>query len=217
VAIVLDASASMTYRGPRAPAAKIAFASVVAAALARVALASGDPVSLTFIAGVRVTPVRRASGQEQFERVLVALESAEPGGDAYTDPEVIDRVIQSVARSNRRGAIIVVLSDLVDWPDGAIDRVATMGTGGRILVVTRVLDPAEANFPFEGTVRLRALEGESMVETDADAARESYLRALARLTHDWRDAMVRRGGRFLTATSADSPVTLVREIVESVR
>ncbi len=41
--LVVDATASMGFRGARAPGAKLAFAAVVAAALARVALASGDP------------------------------------------------------------------------------------------------------------------------------------------------------------------------------
>src|SRR5579862_9141908 len=49
--LVLDATASMGYRGERAPAAKLAWAAVVAAALARIAIAAGDPVGLTFIGG----------------------------------------------------------------------------------------------------------------------------------------------------------------------
>ena len=44
--LLVDASASMGFRGPGAPGAKLAFAASSAAALARVALASGDPVSL---------------------------------------------------------------------------------------------------------------------------------------------------------------------------
>jgi uncharacterized protein (DUF58 family) len=217
VSLVLDASESMTYRGPRAPAAKIAYAAVVAAALARVALANGDPVSLTFVAGTHTAPVRRASGGDQFERVVAALESAEPGGDAYAEPDVLDRAIQAVARSTRRGAIVVVLSDLLDWPDSAVDGVATLGAGGRVLVVVRVLDPAEADFPFEGPVRLRALEGDSIVETDAEAARARYLSALARLTDHWKDGIVRRGGRFLVTTTARPAVAVVRDIVKAIR
>src|SRR5918911_423069 len=40
--LVLDASASMGFRSREAPAAKLAYAALLAAALARVALASGD-------------------------------------------------------------------------------------------------------------------------------------------------------------------------------
>jgi uncharacterized protein (DUF58 family) len=219
VCLVVDASASMAFRGTRAPGAKLAFASVIAAALARVALASGDPVSLVMLGGAEGTGsvVARSGGREQFERIVAALEAAEPGGDAQVDRGMLDRTLQTLARSTRRGAIVVVLSDLIDLPDEAADRIAAMGASGRVLVVVQTLDPAEVEFPFAGTVRLRALEGGAVVETDADMTRERYLEAMAGLTRQWQDAVVRRGGRFVQATSADDLVRVVRDIVEAVR
>jgi uncharacterized protein (DUF58 family) len=216
--LLVDASASMGFRGPSAPGAKIAFAGVVAAALARVALASGDPVSLTFLGGGRhAAHVPRSVGRDQFERLIAALETVEPGGDARVDPGMLDRALQSLARSTRRGAIVVFLSDLLDLPGEAADRIAALAPTGRVLTIVQTLDPAEAEFPYEGTVRLRALEGGAVVETDADATRDAYMSALRDLTGGWREAVVRRGGRFLRATTSDSPVDVVRAVVESVR
>jgi uncharacterized protein (DUF58 family) len=181
--LLVDASASMGFRGPAAPGAKIAFSSLVAAALARIALASGDPVSLTFLGGgAHAAHVPRSVGRDQFERVVGALEAVEPGGDAHDDPGMLDRALQALTRSTRRGAIVVFLSDLVDTPRDAADRVAALAPTGRVLSVVQTLDPAEADFPYEGTVRLRALEGKSVIETDADATRDAYLAALAALT-----------------------------------
>jgi uncharacterized protein (DUF58 family) len=216
--LLVDASGSMAYRGPRAPGAKLAFAAVVAAALARVALTRGDPVSLTFIGGGDgAVPVARASGREQFDRVVGALESVEARGDAHTDQFAFDGALRSLARSTRRGAIVVVLSDLLDLPDGAADRIAALGSNGRVLVVVQTLDPAEAEFPFTGTVRLRALEGDLVVETDADSTRAAYLEALARLKDRWHSAIVGRGGRLVHATSAASPIAVVRQVVQAIR
>ena len=130
---------------------------------------------------------------------------------------MVDRAVLALARTTRRGAILVLLSDLLDLPDGAADRIAEMAPAGRVLVVVQTLDPAEVGFPFSGVVRLRALEGSAVVETDAAAARDGYLEALDALTRRWREAVVRRGGRFVRATTADSPVRLVREIVQAVR
>jgi uncharacterized protein (DUF58 family) len=110
-----------------------------------------------------------------------------------------------------------VLSDLLDLPDDVADRMAAIVPAGRVLVVVQVLDPAEVDFPFSGTVRLRSLEGGTVVETDADATRSSYLEALATLTRTWQDAIVRRGGRFLRARTTDDPVEVVRAIVQSIR
>jgi len=215
--LLVDATASMAFRAASAPGTKFEFASLIAAALSRVALTSGDPVSLTFLGGEGGAPVARSSGREQFERVVAALEAALPGGDAQVDSAMVDRSLQALARATKRGAIVVVLSDLVDLPEDAADRIAAIAPAGRVLVVVQVLDPAEVDFPFSGTVRLRALEGGAVVETDADTARGSYLEALARLTERWQDAVVRRGGRFVRATTADDPVGVVRQVVQSVR
>jgi uncharacterized protein (DUF58 family) len=215
--LLVDASASMGFRGPGAPGSKFAFAAVVAAALARIALVSGDPVSLSFLGGDRAPPVPRSSGREQFERIVASLEAAQPGGDARADAGMLDRALQALARSARRGAIVVVLSDLLDLPSGASDRVSALGGEGRALAVVQTLDPAEATFPFSGTVRLRALEGGAVVETDADTTRDAYLSALARLTRAWQDAVVRRSGRFLGVVTADDVIAVVRSIVQSLR
>ena len=201
--LLVDASASMGYRGKGAPGAKIAFAAVIAAALARVALSSGDPVSLTFLGG--------------GARTSHVLEAVEPGGDARVDHVVLDRALQALARATRRGAIVVFLSDLIDLPDDAAERVAAIAATGRVVSIVQTLDPAEVEFPFAGTVRLRALEGGAVVETDAETTRDRYLAALAALTSTWENAAVRRGGRFSRATTTDDPVKVVRAIVEGVR
>jgi uncharacterized protein (DUF58 family) len=217
LSLLVDASSSMGFRSESAPAAKLAYASLLAAALARVALGSGDPVSLTFLGGGKVNSVPRSGGREQFDRIVAALEAAEPGGDLLADPAMLDRALHALARSARRGAIVVVLSDLLDAAPAAQDRIAALATAGYVVAVVQTVDPAELSFPFQGTVRLRALEGDVVVETDADTTRERYLGAIEALTLRWREAVVRRGGRFLRVTSAEDPVQVVGRIVESVR
>lgn len=218
LSLLIDASASMGYRGSGAPASKIAFASLLAAALGRIALAGGEPVGVSFVGGgPEVAPVARAGGRDQFERIVVALEQVETGGDARADSSMVERAVHSLVRSTRRGGIVVVLSDLLNLPDDAADRISGIAPSGRVLVVVQTLDPSEVDFPFTGTVRLRALEGGAVVETDAGTARNRYLEALEALTNRWRDAVVGRGGRFLRAVSADPPVQVVRDIVRAVR
>ncbi len=215
--LVVDASASMAFRGPSAPGAKLAFAALVAASASHVALSNGDPASVAFVGGEGAAPVRRGGGREQFERIVACLESVRAGGDATADPAMLDRSLQTLARSAKRGAIVVFLSDLLDLPDDAAERVAALAPAGRVLVVVQVLDPAEVDLPFAGTVRLRALEGGAVVETDADAARPRYVEALEGLTREWRETVLRRGGSFLRATTADDPVEVVRTLVDRVR
>lgn len=213
--LVVDATASMGYRGSRAPGSKLAFASLAAAALARVAVGSGDPVGLSFIGGLseaRPVPVR--GGREVFERIVDALEGQGADGDAFADLEALDRGIGAVSRTARRGSVVVLLSDLVDLPAEAADRISAIATRGRVVVVVQTLDPDEVDFPFQETVRLQSLEGKTTVETD-EAARDRYLASIAELQDGWRRSLMGRGAKFVTLRTDVDPVHAVRRIVEA--
>ena len=214
--LVVDSTASMSYRGSKAPGSKAAWASLVAAALARVAIRSGDPVGLGFIGGSpQALGVPVSGGREAFERVVDALESQSATGDALTNLDTLDRALAALARSARRGSVVVVLSDLLDLPAEAAERISAVATRGRVVVVVQVLDPDEATFPFTETVRLQSLEGNVTVESD-DAARDRYLAALGALQEQWRRILVGRGASFLTMTTDQDPVAAVRSIIEAV-
>ena len=215
--IVVDATASMGYRGSTAPASKVAWASLVAAALARIAIRSGDPVGLGFIGGspqARGVPV--SGGREAFERVVDALEGQTAEGDALNDLAALDRALGALSRTARRGSVVVVLSDLLDLPPEAPERIGAIATRGRVVVVVQTLDPDEATFPFKETVRLEALEGGATVETD-EGARDRYLAALAELQETWRRSLLARGASFVPMTTADDPIAAVRNIIEVIR
>ncbi len=215
--LVVDATGSMAYRGAKAPGAKLAFAALVAAALGRVSLGNGDPVGLAFIGGRSATPVPVSSGREAFERVLGALESIEPGGEARADVAMLDRALGALSRSARRGSVVVVLSDLLDLPEIAADRISAIAMRGRTVIVVRVLDPDEETLPFDGAVRLKSMEGEFVVETDPAATRDGYVAALDALRARWDAALVRRGGSLVLASTADDPVRVVRAILAAAR
>ena len=138
-------------------------------------------------------------GREQFERIVGGARGVEPAGDAHVDAAMLERGLHALARAARRGAIVVVLSDLHRPAAGGSRARRGHRAEGRVLVVVQTLDPDEVDFPFAGNVRLRALEGGAVVETDADTARERYLAAMEELTPEWREVVVRRGGRFLAS------------------
>jgi uncharacterized protein (DUF58 family) len=181
-----------------------------------VALASGDPVGLEWLGGQACRPLPAVAGREAFERVVGALESAQPGGDLLADGSSLEAAFGSVARRARRGTIVVLLSDLIDLPDQTLDRFAALSSSGRVLVAVQVLDPDEARFPFETTVRLRALEGGAVVETDPAATRERYLDALESIQKSWTTKLTSHGGLFLRALTTHDPASIVRNVVSAV-
>jgi uncharacterized protein (DUF58 family) len=216
VYLLVDATASMSFRGKEAPGAKVGFAALIAAALARVALSAGDPVSLDWIGGRGIHPVPPSASGETFDRIVGALGALQATGDALRDASAFDRAMQPIARRARRGACVVLLSDLLDLPDGAADRFAALGTQGRRLVIVQVLDREELTLPYSGTVRLAALEGDVVVETDADLMRERYLEALEAWTQRWTRPLAARAGRWLRATTDDDPVDVVLRILRAI-
>ena len=214
--LIVDGTASMAYRSPRAPGAKLAYGALIAAALARVALSTGDPVGLEWIGGRGVLHLPPSSGREAFDRVTGALEGAAAAGDASADEGAMDRAIAPVARRARRGSVVVLVSDLLDLPPGALSAFSALGAGGRGLVVLQVLDPNEADLGFSGHVRLRALEGNTVIETDAEEVRATYKARLAAITERWSTEIVARGGRLVEATTDKPPADVVREIVRAI-
>lgn len=214
--LCLDATASMSYRSEHAPGAKLAYAGLVAAALARVALASGDPVGLAWIGGVGVHGIPAMSGREAFERIVGSIEGAAAAGDAGADDAAVGRTLAPIGRRARRGSVIVLLSDLLDLSPRAGESFTALGTGGRALIAVRVLDPSEKDLRFTGTVRLRALEGDAVVEADADQVRDAYRDRIAAIGARWSEELASRGGRFVDATTADPATDVVRSILLAV-
>lgn len=213
--LCVDATASMSYRG-EGPASKMAYAALLSAALARVALSSGDPVGLTWIGGAEARPLPARGGRESFERVVGALESTDAAGDLSDDPRALDRALAPLARRARRGSVIVLFSDLVDLPDGARRAFTSLLTHRRHGVVVQLLDPTEAHLSFDGNVRLRAMEGDAVVEADANTVRAGYLARLEQIRADWAQSLVTRGGRLVHAETTDPPEQVVRKIVSAI-
>src|SRR5262249_2250388 len=116
----------------------------------------------------------------------------------------------------RRGAVIVLFSDLIDLPPRARPDLLPLGTAGRTLIVAQVLDPAEAELPFSGSVRLRALEGGVVVEADVDEVRAAYKERLDILTRGWTKDVEGRGGRLVRAVTSDDPTHVTRALVRAI-
>lgn len=212
--LVLDASASMGFAGSRAPGSKLAFSAVVAAALAWVALRGGDRVALEWLGSPGEPGLPWASGMPAFERLVSVLEASHAGGGV--GKAELDALVTRLGQSTPSGSITLVLSDFIDLPPAAEQTLAALASRTRLLVAVQVLDPDELELPFAGPVRLKALESDLIVDTDAPRARAEYQAALARLAATFREALVARGASWLTASTLDAPGAVVRRVLESV-
>jgi uncharacterized protein (DUF58 family) len=214
--LVVDATASMAFKG-KGPGSKYPFAALCAAAMARVALASGDPVGLLVIGGDGTRALPAAAGREAFERIVWTLAGIEPSGDWTTRGTDVGHSFAPIHAKARRGSNVVLFSDLIDLPDATAHELGAIATRGRRAFALQVLSPDEIDLPFEHHARFESMEGGVVVDADPAVARQSYKARLAELREGWSRDLVARGGALITASTVDKPVAVVRSLLLAVR
>jgi len=144
VYVLLDCSASMAFGAPR----KLDFAKKLTAALAYVALAHLDRVSITALretTGERLAPTR---GKNHIFTVLEFLRPLQARGRT----NLADAVGAFVAQNRRRGVVLLV-SDLYD-PSGFEQAVRRLRYGRFDTHVLHVIDPSDAAPGLAGDIDL---------------------------------------------------------------
>jgi uncharacterized protein (DUF58 family) len=210
--LLVDATPSMAYKSERGPVTKLGYGALIAAALAKITVDSGDRVGLDWLGGKQARALPSTGGGEAFERTATMLEEVQP--DAMGE-RGLDGALAPAERS-RRGTIVVLVSDLLDLPEATIERVTALGANRRVVIAVQVLDPEEVEFSFAGPVRLKSLEDGTVIETDADAVRRGYLDAMAALQKTWERRLAGRGGRLVTAVTSDDPVAVVLRALRAI-
>jgi uncharacterized protein (DUF58 family) len=213
--LVVDATASMGFRSDARHLRKLDMAALLAAALTRIAVRSGDRSGLDFLGGVGTSPLPVSGGMPAFERALIELTRLEPGGQLGASRAELERALGAVTQRAPRGTLFVVLSDLFELGDAAPEVFGALGTAGRQAILVQILDPLEASFELEGPVRLKASEGALEVETNASLARAGYLEALGALQARFREAVRVHGGELVVCRTDDDAVDIVRTILRA--
>ncbi|MFO0552776.1 MAG: DUF58 domain-containing protein [Polyangiaceae bacterium] len=210
--LVVDASASMAFKGS-GPGSKLPFAAVLAASLARVAIAAGDPVGLVILAGDKPIALRASAGREAFDRIVFALSDVKASGDLTASDEELEARLVPVHERARRGATMLLFSDLIDLPESGLAAFTALATRGRRAFAVQVLTPEEEHLKVKGHSRFKSLEGGFVVEADPDAVRAEYLRRLAQHRARWHDDLVGRGGALLHFETTTAPIDAVRSVL----
>lgn len=199
--VLLDASRSMTFAaGGRPP--KLDAARRAAAGLAWTALASGDEAGMLAFGGAAPTGTPPRAGAAQLAALDDALTAVVPPAGAEGD--LAAALEDAAARLPRRAAVAVV-SDLLGDTARVLKALRRLGAGRRELLVLRVLDPDERDFPYEGAVRIEGLEGGELL-LDAGETAAAYREAFARQDEAYRSALSRAAVPYATL-STDAPWT----------
>ncbi len=174
VLLAVDASASMTYAGQaNADWRKYDHAISVAASLAYVALHQRDSVGLA-IFDARLRRLLRPSNYPRQWRVLIDELTTAPGA-AKTDT---GRVLEEIAEEIRRRSLVVLISDLLDDAAHIIRGIRHLRHRRHDLLVLRILDHEELEFPFHAATIFKGLEEPTQMLVEPRALRDAYLEEL---------------------------------------
>lgn len=167
--VLLDASASMSFGS--LDWTKLDYATWMAAALARLLTLQRDSTGLGILTGDQIqTWLPPRGGDRHWAQVVGLLENVTCEGAG--DPG--DALQKAAARMDRRG-LVIWLSDCLGEPEKAAQGAARLRYAGHDVLVLRVLDPAEIDFPYGRSTRFDPLEmGEALV-LDPRAVRKAYL------------------------------------------
>jgi uncharacterized protein (DUF58 family) len=193
VFVLLDRSGSMRYAGEGRPS-KLDLARRLAAAVAWLALSQGDEAGLvTFGTDAKLALPPRA-GAAQLPAFDKALTAAEAAGE--TD---LASAIDAAAEELPRRGLCVLISDLMGDTATALKAARGLVARRHELLVVRVLDPDERDFPYEGPVLLEGLEGGEPLFVDAREAAPAYRAAFAKQAEAYAGSFRRAGVAYAVA------------------
>ena len=193
VFVVLDRSGSMGYAG-EGRESKFDLGRRIAAGIAWLALAQGDEAGLvTFSSGAKLSLPPRAGAAQlgAFDDALTAEKAGEE-----TD---LAKAIEAAAEALPRRGMVILVSDLMGDTAGALKAVRALSARRHEVLVVRVIDPDERDFPYEGPCLMEGLEGGEPLYLDAREAAPAYRAAFAKQAETYAGALRRAGIAYTVA------------------
>jgi uncharacterized protein (DUF58 family) len=199
--VVVDTSRSMAYRS--GSYSKSDYARTAAATIAYFLTMQRDAVGLLLFED-RITDYLPARYRPGHLRRLMAALDREPTGRA-TD---LAQPLEEIAATVRKRGLIILISDLLAPIDSLQTRLGYLRSRGHDVVVLRVLDPAEVDFPFTSPAMFQDVESGRELYIDPATARPEYQRRFAAHAAAIERACVDLGIEFESITT-DRPLELL--------
>jgi uncharacterized protein (DUF58 family) len=170
--LVVDVSGSMETQN--SGVSKRRYATMLAAALAHLALNQRDAVGITLFADKVLAHVKPRAKANQLDEILGTMVQCQ--GRA---PAASADVLHEVAELMPRRGLVVLVSDLFFESDDVFSGLDHFLFHGHDLVVFQVLDPVEHDLPLDGQVRFHDLETGEELTTQVEEIRAGYRAAIA--------------------------------------
>ena len=169
--LLIDQSLSMNYQSNKV--SKLEYAQLLAACLGYLMLKQQDAVGLTlFDDQIRVNIPAR-SKRSHLNVILSQMENISAGPETRMAP-----VLHQPAEVIKKRGLIILISDLFDFPEEVLSGLQHFRYNGHEVVVFHILDPQELKLDFPQRTRFRDMEsGEEMI-TDPWHIQMDYQRSV---------------------------------------
>ncbi len=188
VTFVVDASASMNYRGARAALSKFDYAATLVVSLAMLLARQQDPVGLVLFDEQAGTLLPPSATQAQVAVMTGLLEACTPARKTE-----LGGLLRSLTDRIRRRGLMVIVSDLFTDLDAVYDGLNRLQFLGHEVLVLQVLDRDELELPFDGPTVFHDIEGDEELFAEPGAFRRAYQRAMSDFLAEVRRECGNRG------------------------
>ena len=198
VAIVMDASASMAYKGDNAVCSKFEYAALIAACLAYLARRQGDQVGLFIYADKMLRKSSSRQNASSLAALLAELSRVRPGGVA-DHPAAWGQASDYL---QGRG-MMVLLSDFHGFEDQLAKHLRMLHFGHRDAMLFQVLDHDEIALPFTEALNFADSETNERLPVSPSLVEEEYKKRMERFIESVRsDCLTTQTDYLLADTSA---------------
>lgn len=173
VNFVVDASASMNYKGARTALSKFDYGATLVVSLAMLLARQQDPVGLVLFDEDATTVLPPSATQSQVTVMSGLLERCTPARKTE-----LGGLLRSLAGRIRRRGLIVIVSDLLTDLEAMYDGLNRLRFLGHEVLVMQVLDRDELELPFDGPTVFHDIEGDEELFAEPQAFRQAYRGAM---------------------------------------
>ena len=198
VQIVVDASASMGFRGVSG-VAKLDYARMIAAGFSHLVVGQGDAVGLV-VHDQRIRHYVGARGGRTHLRSILTTLSGVTATGATASAAALRRAVDLL----RTRGVLVFISDLYDDEDAADSELKRAARIGHDVIVFQVLTPDEVLLTVRGATEFEDMEtGRTVLAGEGSAA--AYNSRIAEFLRRWRERCAAYGIDYVLART-DAPL-----------
>ncbi len=209
VYLLVDRSGSMNYTSSPDRSTKFRYACTLAAAIGYVVLKARDSVGLNIYGEKLDAALPCKNGFNNLNNALAILQSYKPA-EGTNGAAVMHQIAESISRR----ALVVILSDLLDDPDGIVKAIAHFRKNLHDVIVFHVLDPAEIDLSLKRGAEFEDLESGERLIADPRAIADEYKAVFGAFLDTYRNACAEMKADYRICRTDEPANTFVRAYLE---